>query len=91
MLLSNNEIEAALLELANWQREGDKICADWKFKNFVQAFGFIGQVALLAEQQNHHPFWSNEYAKVRIELSTHEFGGISARDIKLASAINALQ
>lgn len=90
MLLSDDEIETALLELPNWQHEGNKLCAQWKFKDFVHAFGFVTKVALLAEQQNHHPFWSNEYAVVRIELTTHECNGISARDIKLATAINAL-
>ncbi len=60
------------------------------FTSFIEAFGFISQVALLAEAQNHHPEWSNTYDRVEIYLTTHEAGGISQRDFKLAKCIDSL-
>ncbi|MDY7026263.1 MAG: 4a-hydroxytetrahydrobiopterin dehydratase [Pseudomonadota bacterium] len=62
----------------------------WQFDDFIQAFGFMSQVALLAETQGHHPDWSNSYAKVDIRLSTHDQGGLSEKDFALAQAIEAL-
>ena len=63
---------------------------DLKFKDFSEAWGFMARVALLAEQQDHHPEWSNVYNRVAITLTTHDAGGLSARDVKLAHAIDAL-
>lgn len=60
------------------------------FPSFVQAFGFMAQVALLAERQDHHPEWDNVYNRVHIVLSTHDAGGLTERDIRLAAAIDAL-
>lgn len=86
------ERAAALSELAAWREvEGrDAIRRSFKFKSFGEAWGFMCRVALLAEKQDHHPEWSNVYASVEITLSTHDCGGLSARDVKLAKAIDAL-
>jgi 4a-hydroxytetrahydrobiopterin dehydratase len=73
-----------------WKRDGDKIRRDFRFDNFVSAFGFMTQVALLAEKADHHPEWSNVYNKVSIALSTHDAGGLSQRDFDLARQIDKL-
>jgi 4a-hydroxytetrahydrobiopterin dehydratase len=84
---------ASLAEnLPRWvfHTEKDAISRDLKFKDFSQAWGFMARVALLAEQQDHHPEWSNVYNRVSITLTTHDAGGLSARDVKMAHAIDAL-
>jgi 4a-hydroxytetrahydrobiopterin dehydratase len=80
----------ALAVLPRWSEvEGrDAITRTLVFKDFVQAFGFMTQVALAAERMNHHPEWSNVWNRVTITLSTHESGGLTERDITLAQAID---
>lgn len=68
----------------------DAIRREFRFRDFNEAWGFMARVALLAEQQNHHPEWFNVWNQVRIELSTHDVGGLSENDIRLARAIDAL-
>ena len=68
----------------------DAIRREFRFKDFSEAWGFMARVALLAEQHNHHPDWSNVWATVRIELSTHDAGGLTSKDVALATAIDAL-
>ena len=68
----------------------DAIQRDFQFRDFNEAWGFMARVALLAEAQDHHPEWSNVWNRVSITLSTHDAGGLSKRDIKLAKAIDAL-
>ena len=68
----------------------DAIQRDWKFANFSEAWGFMSRVALLAEKHDHHPEWANVWNRVEIVLSTHDAGGLSARDVALARAIDAL-
>lgn len=68
----------------------DAIARDWRFADFNAAWGFMSRVALLAERQDHHPEWSNTYGRVSIVLTTHDAGGLSARDVALAQAIDAL-
>jgi 4a-hydroxytetrahydrobiopterin dehydratase len=68
----------------------DAIARDFQFRDFNAAFGFMSRVALLAEKQDHHPEWSNVWNRVSITLSTHDAGGLSRRDVKLARAIDAL-
>ncbi len=90
--LTAEEREAALRELSDWQSAGDRdaIQRSFKFKNFIEAWGFMNQVALLAEKQDHHPEWFNVYNRVDILLSTHDCNGLSQRDVKLAKAIDKL-
>jgi 4a-hydroxytetrahydrobiopterin dehydratase len=68
----------------------DAIRRDWKFSDFSEAWGFMTRVALLAEKHDHHPEWANVWNRVEIVLSTHDAGGLSARDVALARAIDAL-
>ncbi len=68
----------------------DAVAREFRFENFNAAWGFMSRVALLAEQQDHHPEWSNVWNKVSITLATHDAGGLSAHDVKLAQAIDAL-
>jgi 4a-hydroxytetrahydrobiopterin dehydratase len=74
-----------------WKEEDNKLKRDFEFKNFNEAFGFMTRVALIAEKMDHHPWWSNVYNKVSIELNTHDAGNIvTDRDRKLAAAIDKL-
>ena len=79
-------------KLPGWSSVSGKeaIERSFRFRDFNEAWGFMNRVALLAEGQNHHPDWSNVYNRVRIELSTHDAGGLTENDVKLAQAINAL-
>ena len=76
--------------LPNWVVNGDRLHRDLQFNSFVEAFGFMAQVALLAESKNHHPNWNNVYNRVSIDLTTHDLGGLSSLDVELAAAIDAL-
>ena len=74
----------------NWSVDNEKLRRDFQFRDFVEAFGFMSKVALLAEARNHHPNWSNVYNRVTIELTTHDLGGLSTLDTELAIAIDGL-
>lgn len=77
--------------MKNWKEENNKLVKSFEFKNFIEAFGFMSQVALLAEKMNHHPDWSNSYNKVEIALQSHDAGDkVTEKDHKLAKAIDAL-
>jgi 4a-hydroxytetrahydrobiopterin dehydratase len=90
--LTEAERDAALAGLADWSLRADNLAIErsFKFADFNQAFGFMTRVALLADKHDHHPEWSNVYNRVTITLTTHDAGGLSARDVKLAKAIDAL-
>ncbi len=87
--LIDAEIELALAALPGWNREGEGIARNYKFVDFTHAFAFMARVALLAEKADHHPEWSNVYNRVDIRLTTHDAGGLTHRDIDLATAIDA--
>lgn len=82
----------ALNDLPEWTpiADPDGISRTFSFASFVDAFGFMTRVAILAEKADHHPEWSNVYNRVHIMLTTHDAGGLSQRDIDLATQINAL-
>ncbi len=90
--LTDTELADALRPLPGWRldADGQGIARSFAFADFVGAFGFMSRVALLAEQADHHPEWSNVYNRVEIRLTTHDAGGISRRDIALAAQIDAL-
>jgi 4a-hydroxytetrahydrobiopterin dehydratase len=73
-----------------WHLEQDHIRKTIVFKNFVEAFGFMTQVALVAEKMNHHPEWRNVYRTVEIHLTTHDVGGLSELDLTLAQHIDRI-
>jgi 4a-hydroxytetrahydrobiopterin dehydratase len=83
---------AALRKLPGWSAVSDRdaIARTFIFKDFNEAFGFMARVALVAEKSDHHPEWSNVYKKVEVLLSTHDAGGVTAKDIALAEAMNAI-
>lgn len=89
-ILSGSEREQALAGLTGWRPvEGrDAIHKSFEFKTFNQAFAFMTRVALAAERMNHHPEWSNVYNRVDITLSSHDAGGLTERDVKLARKID---
>lgn len=84
------EIRHALSTLRGWKRKGNALARSIEFEDFRAAFAFMTQVALLAERMDHHPDWSNAYNRVEIKLSSHDAGGITARDVTLALAINEI-
>src|SRR5690606_27190409 len=90
--LTGEERRAALANLPDWTEVSgkDAIRRSFTFKNFSEAFGFMSRVALAAEKMDHHPDWSNVYDRVEIELSSHDLGGVSERDIRLAGIIDRL-
>lgn len=90
--LTESEREALVASHPEWSlvRDGKAIERNFKFQDFSEAWGFMNRVALLAEQQDHHPEWFNVYNRVEITLTTHDAGGLSARDIKMVEAIEAL-
>lgn len=74
-----------------WIEQNDKLVCEFEFIDFKEAFEFMTKVSEIAETQNHHPWWSNVYNKVRIELSTHEAGNkVTAKDEALAEAIDEI-
>jgi len=88
--LSEDEVDTAISSLAGWTIKDSKLHRSLKFKNFVEAFSFMTEVALHAEKMDHHPEWFNVYNAVTIDLMTHDVSGISDHDIKLANLINAI-
>ena len=95
MTKSDNKLSAAtidkkLAELEQWSLRSDKLYRKFVFADFVEAFGFMSRVALLAERMDHHPEWSNVYNRVEIHLTTHDAGGITERDFDLAQRISRL-
>jgi 4a-hydroxytetrahydrobiopterin dehydratase len=81
-----------LKELSGWTEVGGReaISRTFTFKDFNEAFGFMCRVALVAEKRDHHPEWRNVYKTVEVVLSTHDAGGVTARDIDLARAMNQI-
>jgi 4a-hydroxytetrahydrobiopterin dehydratase len=88
--LGDEEIQAALDGLSEWDREGDAVVRTYRLKDFATAMNFVNAVAELAETARHHPDIDIRYNRVRIALSTHDAGGITRRDIELAEGIDGL-
>ena len=88
--LSESEIAVALSKLPGWENEGGKLHREYKFADFVAAFGFMTSAALIAQGMDHHPEWFNVWSTVRIDLATHDSGGITALDVKLAHSMEEL-
>jgi 4a-hydroxytetrahydrobiopterin dehydratase len=88
--LSESEIEARLEDLVDWTREGDVIRKLFKFASFPGAIGFVTQVAFLAQAADHHPDIDIRWRKVALALTTHDAGGLTAKDFDLAVQIDEI-
>jgi len=87
---SEPEIQAALTKLDGWTLANGKLHREYKFADFIHAFGFMASSALVAEAMGHHPEWSNVYNRVTVDLTTHDAGGITAKDQELAAKMDTL-
>ena len=85
--LSDLEIRRALGNLPGWTRKGDALVKTYSFARFADGIGFVQQVALIADKMDHHPDIDIRYTKVTFSLSTHDAGGITQRDLDLATSI----
>lgn len=88
--LTPDQIAATLPSVPGWEFADGKLRREFMFDDFIQAFGFMSKVALIAESMNHHPEWSNVYNKVRVELTTHDAGGLTALDFEFARRAGAV-
>ena len=90
--LTGESRKAALAKLSGWSEVPgrDAIAKTFTFKNFSEAFGFMTRAALVAEKLDHHPEWFNVYKTVDVTLSTHDAGGVTERDVKLAEAMDKI-
>jgi 4a-hydroxytetrahydrobiopterin dehydratase len=88
--LSKSEIRSALREVSGWKVLRGKLHREYKFVDFIHAFGFMTSAAITAEAMGHHPEWLNVYDRVTVDLTTHDAGGISAKDLELAGKLDAL-
>ncbi len=89
-VLTGPEISTALASLPGWKVSGSAIQRDYEFPNFVQAMEFVNRVAEAAEAVNHHPDITINYNRVRLSLTSHDSGGITQRDIRMAGKLNEL-
>lgn len=83
-ILTDTQIAEALSRLPGWSVTAGKLHREYKFSDFIHAFSFMTAAALEAERMNHHPEWSNVWNRVSIDLSTHDSGGVTAKDVALA-------
>ena len=90
MKLSQMEIDEELKNLSGWNVKNEKLHKEFQFDSFNQAFEFMTRAAMEIEKMNHHPEWFNVYNKITIELITHNAGGITRNDTKLAKILNSL-
>ncbi len=89
-LLDKNQLDCFIEKNPSWIIDDKMIKKEFRFDNFIDAFGFMSKVAILSEKMDHHPDWQNTYNKVKINLTTHDKGGITNNDIKLATSIDKL-
>ena len=88
--LTDADIATCLKTLPGWSLEGAKLHKVFTFKDFVEAWGFMSAVALVAESMGHHPEWSNVWNRVTVDLTTHDAGGVSALDFDLAARMEGI-
>lgn len=88
--LNDTELEAALESLPGWTLVDGKMHREYAFADFVHAFGFMATSAIAIEAMEHHPEWSNVWNKVTVDLTTHDVGGITSKDILLANKLEAI-
>jgi 4a-hydroxytetrahydrobiopterin dehydratase len=88
--LSKEELDVALSKLPDWKLEDGKLHREYKFADFVGAFGFMTGAALVAQGMDHHPEWFNVWNTVRVDLATHDAGGVTTLDLELARKMEEL-
>ncbi len=88
--LTEEQIQKELVNLQGWSVVNGKLHKDFVFADFIEAFGFMSKAAIHIEKMNHHPEWFNVYNKIKVELVTHDAGGITQNDINLARTLNSL-
>ena len=88
--LSESEIHSALHKLSGWTVLDGKLHREYKFADFIHAFGFMASCALTAEAMGHHPEWFNVYNRVTIDLTTHDAQGITSKDAELAKVLDEI-
>ena len=88
--LTEEQIKKELVNLPGWSVVNGKLHKDFVFADFIEAFGFMSRAAIHIEKMNHHPEWFNVYNKIKVELVTHDAGGITQNDINLAKTLNSL-
>jgi 4a-hydroxytetrahydrobiopterin dehydratase len=88
--LSEGELKALLPNINGWSVAGGKLHREYKFRDFIEAWGFMTSAALVIQAMDHHPEWSNVYSKVVIDLVTHDAGGITLMDTELAGKLEEL-
>ncbi len=88
--LAEPELRTALAALPGWQVVGEKLHREYRFRDFIEAWGFMTEAAIVAQSMDHHPEWSNVYHTVVVDLVTHDAGGITARDVALATRMEEL-
>jgi 4a-hydroxytetrahydrobiopterin dehydratase len=88
--LNAEEIELALGRLTGWRMAGGKLRREYRFRDFIEAWGFMSSAALVVQQMDHHPEWSNVYGTVVVELVTHDAGGVTRRDLELAGRMEEI-
>jgi 4a-hydroxytetrahydrobiopterin dehydratase len=88
--LSDEAIDEALEALEGWARDGDRLRRQFRFPDFVAAFSWMTAVALFAEKLDHHPDWTNVYNRVDVSLWTHDAGGVTGLDVRMARHMNEL-
>ena len=89
--LTDDQIKEELKNLPGWSLQNGKLHKEYAFKDFVEAFSFMTKAALHAEKMNHHPEWFNVYNRLRVDLMTHDAGGITTNDIALAKTFESLK
>ncbi|HVT95435.1 MAG TPA: 4a-hydroxytetrahydrobiopterin dehydratase [Bryobacteraceae bacterium] len=88
--LSGAEIDAALLQLPGWSLVQGKLHREYKFPDFIHAFGFMATAAIAIEKRNHHPEWLNVYNRVVVDLITHDAAGVTSKDVDLAKLLDSV-
>lgn len=89
-VLTDDIIEKRLLRFPDWEHKNNALYAEFEFNNFKDCFSAMSRIAFECEAQGHHPNWSNVYNVLKIALSTHDANGVTEKDFKLASAIEAI-
>ncbi len=88
--LTESEIRTALGALPGWSLSGGKLHREYRFADFIYAFGFMATAAVAVEAMGHHPEWSNVWNRVTVDLTTHDAGGVTAADVALAEKLEAI-